>query len=365
MKKRIISTTRNTITEYHVFNGCGEILELDLWKSGPNVIIADNGAVQAQSVKVDALAGSIDLLGIMQIDGGEQSKSANHLFRIISFFQETGLPKHGRVIAIGGGAVCDVVSVASQLFRRGVSLVLVPTTLLSQVDAAIGGKNGINFGSTKNLIGSFNHPEAVLCDTDFLSTLDNLNTICGIAECLKVFAAAGDRNLLRFFLHHPKKITDFSNADLQDLIRLAVNHKLNLLSEDPFENSSRRLLNYGHAFAHSFEEQSEFRLSHGEAVLIGMTIENAISKRLGIAGDELIKLQTIIESYLTQRCREFWIPVEKVLQILKELRAARRGKLNIVCIESFGKATIVDDVNDEILLGAWEDARLILEAAVC
>src|SRR5690606_7849610 len=151
--------------------------------------------------------------------------------------------------------VCDITGVAAQLFRRGVPLVLAPTTLLAQTDAAIGGKNGLNFGRAKNLIGGFHHPEAVLCDVAYLATLGKLQATCGIAECLKVLAVSYEPALYRFFASRPQSISDFAE-NLGDLVGLAVRRKLDLLAEDPFERSSRRLLNYGHAFAHNFEERS-------------------------------------------------------------------------------------------------------------
>jgi 3-dehydroquinate synthase len=244
-----------------------------------------------------------------------------------------------------------------------VPLVLAPTTLLAQTDAAIGGKNGLNLGAAKNLVGGFYHPEAVLCDVAYLETLDDLQTTCGIAECLKVFAVSDARALFRFFASRPRSVSDLEES-LCELVSLAAGRKLALLAEDPFELSSRRLLNFGHAFAHSFEERSAFRLTHGEAVLVGMTIENMISKRLGIATDDVDDVQAIIDSYFTPRCLDFWIEAKQVPTLLTELRAARRGNLNIVCIERCGNAVIVDDERDDILLAAWADAHLTLQRSL-
>jgi 3-dehydroquinate synthase len=183
---------------------------------------------------------------------------------------------------------------------------------------------------------------------------------CGIAECLKVFAVSDEDAVFRFFSSRPKSISDLGE-NLCELVGLAARRKLDMLAEDPFELSSRRLLNYGHAFAHSFEERSAFRLTHGEAVLVGMTIENMISKRLGIATDDVDELQAIIDSYFTPRCLDFWIDADEVLALLAELRAARRGNLNIVCVERCGNAVIIDDERDATFLAAWDDSRGALE----
>jgi 3-dehydroquinate synthetase len=357
------ATTQCTSTGYQIFDGSEEHPQLEMMRSRPTAVVVDRRIVEHHSVKLRELTNGLTLLGMHPIAGGEQCKAADTLSQILTFLHHSAVPKHGLVIAVGGGTVCDITSVASQLYRRGVSLVLMPTTLLAQTDAAIGGKNGLNWGTAKNLVGGFYHPEAVLCDIAFLRTLNDLQATCGIAECIKVFAVSDDRALYRFFSRRPKNISALGEH-LCELVALAAQRKLDLLAEDPFELSSRRLLNYGHAFAHSFEERSGFQLTHGEAVLVGMTIENMISKKLGIASDEIDEIQAIITSYFTPACRDFWIDADEVPMLLAELRAARRGSLNIVCIERCGKAVIVDDESDYTILAAWSDARSAVERAL-
>jgi 3-dehydroquinate synthase len=357
------ATTQSKSTDYHIYDSSSQRLRLGRLTSVPAVVVVDQRIVEHHPDKLGALTEDLNMLGTLAIAGGEQSKSVDRLLEILTFLRNVDMPKHGVLIAVGGGTVCDITGVASQLFRRGVPLVLAPTTLLAQTDAAIGGKNGLNFGANKNLIGGFHHPEAVLCDVAYLTTLTNLQTTCGIAECLKVFAVSDELALFRFFSSHPKSILDFGGS-LGDLVALAVRRKLDLLAEDPFEFSSRRLLNYGHAFAHSFEERSGFRLSHGEAVLIGMTIENMVSKRLGIAKDDVDEIQAIIDSYFTPACLNYWIEADEVPTLLKELRCARRGQLNVVCIEGCGKASIIDDERDDTFLSAWNGAHLVLQRAL-
>jgi 3-dehydroquinate synthase len=304
----------------------------------------------------DLLAGVVsgpDCLGSLGVAGGEHCKSLEQLTRVLDFLSECGLPKHGVVVAIGGGTICDVVSLAAMLMRRSIPLVLIPTTLLAQVDAAIGGKNGINFGRTKNLVGHFYHPTVVACDQAFLATLPAREIVSGIAECIKIFAVADREALAR----HSRRWQDdrlFCESEgWQDSIWDAVRWKLTLLAEDPYERSSRRLLNYGHAFAHFLEEQSGYRLLHGEAVLLGMMVENEVSRELGIGGPALDPLQALTADFLSEPCRRHWPPFADVRRELPKLRQMRRGQMNLVCLVEPGDGRIVDDVDEAVLAEAW------------
>jgi 3-dehydroquinate synthetase len=147
--------------------------------------------------------------------------------------------------------------------------------------------------------------------------------------------------------------------NLSALVMDCVFSKLDLLQEDPFETSSRRVLNYGHAFAHLLEEESVFALAHGEAVLLGMLVENEISRALTSAPDSQIdSLQGIIGSYLTPGCRRYWISFDRIKPKLPNVRQMRRGFLNLVCIQRPGDTVIVDDAADDILEAAWSRAEL-------
>jgi 3-dehydroquinate synthase len=144
----------------------------------------------------------------------------------------------------------------------------------------------------------------------------------------------------------------------------ALRWKLALLAKDPFEESSRRLLNYGHAFAHWFEEKSDYALSHGEAVLLGMMIENETSSGLGIAGrSALDSLQDTIEGLLTPACRRHWVRFTAIGEDLDKLRDMRRGQLNLVCLVRPGEGRIVDDVPVGILEAAWNRVEEIIASS--
>jgi 3-dehydroquinate synthase len=356
MRTTRFETLRRTATEYIVGRG---ILVSDrvaaALRGRPVTVVVDERLATLRPQELYVLLGALANPSILELTGGERNKSFDQLQRILSFFDSCNVPKHGVIVAIGGGTICDVVAQAAMLMRRGISLVLVPSTLLAQIDAAVGGKNGINYRSTKNLIGHFYHPDLVVCDQVFLSTLPGREITCGIAEAIKIFAIADADALARHrgtWLHGvpPDALDSWT-----DMVWDALRWKLALLAEDPYEESSRRLLNYGHAFAHWFEEKSDYALSHGEAVLLGMMIENETSSGLGIAGrSALDSLQDTIEGLLTPACRRHWIRFTAIGEDLDKLRDMRRGQLNLVCLVRPGEGRIVDDAPIRVLEAAWQ-----------
>jgi 3-dehydroquinate synthase len=365
MRTTRFETIRRTATEYLVGRG---ILVSDrvtaALRGKPVAVVVDERLARSAQQELSALLGPLAYPSVLSLPGGERSKSFDQLQRILSFFDGCNLPKHGVIIAIGGGTICDVVAQAAMLMRRGISLVLIPSTLLAQIDAAVGGKNGINYQFTKNLIGHFYHPELVVCDQVFLSTLPEREITCGIAEAIKIFAIADADALAR----HRETWSHGAPSDALDswgdMVWDALRWKLALLAKDPFEESSRRLLNYGHAFAHWFEEKSDYALSHGEAVLLGMMIENETSSGLGIAGrSALDSLQDTIEGLLTPACRRHWVRFTAIGEDLDKLRDMRRGQLNLVCLVRPGEGRIVDDVPVGILEAAWNRVEEIIASS--
>ncbi|HWF10065.1 MAG TPA: 3-dehydroquinate synthase family protein [Bryobacteraceae bacterium] len=356
-------TERRTRTDYIVTSALLAESTVAEWQRRETAIVYDSCLQQHHPRLLADFHRRLAPRGSLAVTGGEGLKDISAAIRILSFLSEIGLPKHGLLIAVGGGTVCDVVSMCATLFRRGVSLALVPTTLLAQIDAAVGGKNGVNFDGTKNLVGHFYHPETVVCDTTFIRTLAEREFVGGLAEAIKVLAVSDARRFHRSFSNRDLVPGAFPAEALSTLVADAVAMKLSLLSEDPFELSSRRLLNYGHAFAHNFEEESDFDLSHGEAVLIGMTIENAIAKELNLAGSEIDDLQAVITGLFTEPCRRYWIDRSELPPLLTGLRLARRNYLNLVCLRSIADAEIIDDVDTSVMLAAWDRSRRILMGA--
>jgi gluconate 5-dehydrogenase len=353
MRLKTFETVRRTSTDYVV--GPDSINKIDSSLADKAyVVITDKIAAELHPHKIARLTSQPRLLGTLSLPGGEAIKCFKYLETVIEFFEQCNLPKRAVVVAVGGGTLCDVVALATMLMRRGLELLLVPTTLLAQIDAAVGGKNAINLGLSKNLIGGFHQPSLVCCDQDFLLTLASRQIICGMAEAIKVTAVC-DAHIFSRYFSDPPRLTELSAAqDWTDLIWDAIKCKLALLEEDVYEQSSRRLLNYGHTSGHLLEELSAYELTHGEAVLVGMIIENELSRELAIGSKlDIDHLNSVIGSYLTQDCSRHCLDFDEMASAFSRLQEARCGTMNYVCVVTPGRAVIVPEVTLQQIRAAW------------
>ena len=189
------------------------------------------------------------------IGNGEQYKTLQTIETISQQFAKFGLTRSDVVISIGGGMVTDVAGFAAASWHRGTAVVHLPTTLVGMVDAAIGGKTGVNLEQGKNLVGAFWQPSAVVCDVDALKSLPERETRCGLGEVAKYHFLSGD---------------DLLSLEMTSRIARCVEIKAKIVSDDEREQGGRAVLNYGHTLAHALERSSGFALAHGEAVAIGM-----------------------------------------------------------------------------------------------
>jgi len=204
------------------------------------------------------------------IGNGEQFKSMQTIETISEQFAKFGLTRSDVVIGLGGGMVTDVAGFAAASWHRGTAVVQMPTTLVGMVDAAIGGKTGVNIAQGKNLVGAFWQPSAVLCDIDALKTLPDRETRCGLGEVAKYHFLTGD---------------DLLALDLSARIARCVEIKADIVAADEREQGGRAVLNYGHTLAHALERSSDFELAHGEAVAIGMIFAAHLALYLGRIDD--------------------------------------------------------------------------------
>jgi len=204
------------------------------------------------------------------VGNGEQFKSLQTIETISEQFAKFGLTRSDVVIGLGGGMVTDIAGFAAASWHRGTAVVQIPTTLVGMVDAAIGGKTGVNIAQGKNLNGAFWQPSAVLCDIDALKTLPDRETRCGLGEVAKYHFLTGD---------------DLLALELSARIARCVEIKADIVAADEREQGGRAVLNYGHTLAHALERSSDFELAHGEAVAIGMIFAAHLAQSLGRIDD--------------------------------------------------------------------------------
>lgn len=242
-------------------------------------IIADKGVSHITRALQGAIGVGSDR--VLEIPGGERSKTPEALIELWNFFAAQRLDRRSLVIAIGGGATSDVVGFAAATFMRGIDLFNIPTTLLAQVDASIGGKTGINLNHTKNLVGVVSQPRGVLIDIDTLTSLPAREFTSGFAEIVK-HGLIADRSY--FDRATSKRCPDFSAEELVSIVLRSCEIKRQVVEADESEAGPRKTLNFGHTIGHAVESlalQSDNPLTHGEAVAIGMYGEATLSHLSG------------------------------------------------------------------------------------
>ena len=221
---------------------------------------------------------------------GEEHKNFQTLSVLLEKMLESGLQRTSRVFAVGGGVVGDVAGLASSLYMRGISLVQIPTTLLSQIDSSVGGKTAVNHGGVKNSVGAFYQPFEVLIAPSFLKTLPEKELKSGIGELVKY--AALDKGIYRTLQENKSRLQTLDLSYLTDLIIRAVELKAQVVAKDEKENGDRKSLNIGHTTGHAIE--LAFSLSHGESVLYGMALETLIAINKGVCerayGESLLSI---------------------------------------------------------------------------
>lgn len=230
------------------------------------------------------------------ITSSEESKTLDTVSFIVSKLIDMQADREVFLLGIGGGIVTDITGFVASIYMRGVKFGFVPTTLLSQVDASVGGKNGVNFDSYKNMVGVFNQPEFVFCDTSLLHTLNDRDFACGLAEIIKaslICDIAMFEELERRNFEEIRKDNDF----LSDIVCRSISIKADIVGRDLCETSERKKLNLGHTFAHAIEKQTR-EFTHGEAVSIGLAMIGEVSLKMGLLSIESLgRIKNTLQRY--------------------------------------------------------------------
>ena len=276
---------------------------------------------------------------VFTIGAGEQHKTLATISDLCRGFARAGLTRNDVVIGVGGGMVTDVAGFAASAYHRGVPVVHVATTLLGMVDAAIGGKTGVNLPEGKNLVGAFWQPSGVVCDLDALATLPERELRCGMGEMAKYHFLTGD---------------DLLAMDLTDRVARSVEIKAEVVGSDEREGGRRAILNYGHTLAHALEIATEHTLAHGEAVAIGLVYAAQLARRLGRIDDARVDdhYRVVGESYGLATALPAGVAPDQLLELMRRDKKALTG-LTFV-LDGPDGVEVVPDVPDEPVLAAME-----------
>ena len=302
----------------------------------------------------------------MVVAGGEACKNDPEAYQqVVEATHLQGIDRHSYIAAIGGGAVLDMVGFAAAIAHRGIRLIRIPTTVLSQNDSAVGVKNSINAFGKKNYLGTFTPPFAVLNDFNFLESLEDRDWASGISEAIKV-ALIKD---LKFFEWLEKAAPALARREMEPMkthiIRSAQHHMAHIAGKDPFEFGSSRPLDFGHWAAHKLEKLSDFRIRHGEAVAIGIALDSAYSFLQGRIGEgDLIRIFKLFHTLgLSLYAPE--LQEEALLQGLKEFQEHLGGKLTIMLLDALGTGVEVHEMDSKLIVKAlqllknWEDRHAL------
>jgi len=271
---------------------------------------------------------------IIQMGLGEKHKNLATLKYIMEKLVEYETDRSTFLLAIGGGIVCDVGGFAASVYMRGIPFGFVSTTLLAQVDASVGGKNGVNYKGFKNMVGVFNQPEFVICDHTFFNTLDKEEFRSGFAEIIKA-GAIRDASLFSYCREHAIDALSNKEEVINRMVYDSVKIKADVVTADEREKGERRLLNFGHTFAHAIEKTGT--MLHGKAVSVGMVLAARVSETLGmISGDEAAEIESVIDSYGLPVKPE--MPAGKLFEAMKKDKKREGGFIHLVLLESIGKA---------------------------
>lgn len=351
MKKINVHIKNDRRQDYPIFIGVGLLKKIntlvDVSKYSKAVIVTDRNI---PSFLVQNLQSVLQIKNsVVVLDNGEQNKNLKSVKKVLEALNTFDCDRKSLVINLGGGLIGDIGGFAASIFMRGIDFLQIPTTLLAQVDAGIGGKVGINFLEIKNLIGAFQQPIAVIADVDALSTLPQREFISGFAEVIK-HGLITDKKYFEFVT--AKKPQDFSQNDLIKIIERSCQIKAVIVSRDETENGLRKILNFGHTIGHAIEslsQETSHPLLHGEAVSIGMITEGHISKILKLLSEGEYKILELSIKQAGLPTKIPNMPINKILGKIKSDKKNEDGNTRWTLLQGIGKAIYNQKVDDSIV----------------
>ncbi|MFI6884625.1 3-dehydroquinate synthase [Streptosporangium canum] len=342
---------------YDVVIGTGVLGELPgLLGSGVRTVSVIHPASLPEIAR--PVCGAIEAAGYavvpLPVPDGERAKTVEVAAQLWSAFGRYGITRSDAVVGVGGGATTDLAGFAAATWLRGVKVVQVPTTLLGMVDAAVGGKTGINTPEGKNLVGSFHPPAGVLCDLATLVSVPRDDYVGGLAEIIKGGFIA-DPTILALIEDDPAGARLPEGRHTRELIERKIQIKADVVGADLREGGLREILNYGHTLAHAIERVEEYRMRHGEAVAIGMVYAAELSRLDGRIGADVVdRTRSILTSVglpVSYR-RDAWPELRDHMRLDKKSRGA---KLRFVVLDGLAEVSPLEDPPEALLEAAYEE----------
>ncbi|MCL2574245.1 MAG: 3-dehydroquinate synthase [Defluviitaleaceae bacterium] len=296
-----------------------------------------------------------------------EAKSIATTMALLKYFHENRLDRSSLVVAIGGGAISDIAGFAASIYMRGIDYITLPTTLLSMVDASIGGKTGVDFEGVKNLIGTFHNPSLVYINVDTLKSLNHAQYISGLAEVIK-YGIISDSNFFEYISDHRQEVASRNPEALEKIINTSISIKSKIVAEDAKDRGIRQILNYGHTFGHAIEALCDFKLPHGHCVALGIICAANFSKNMNMMSMFHVEHIYDILSFFglpTKLPKKFKLTAEDIYQKMLVDKKAENGNITLIISHKIGSANIhrgaeKDDVISAIKSILWERPPLVL-----
>ena len=284
---------------------------------------------------------------IIEIESGEINKNLETCIGVWNAITELGGDRKSLLITLGGGVITDLGGFVASCFKRGIDFVNIPTTLLSMVDASVGGKTGVDLGVLKNQIGLFANPEMVLIDTDYLTTVSEREIKSGTAEIIKYGVT--------YDVHLFNEIKDNKDLNIKDLIFRSIEIKNEVVLEDPKEKNIRKILNFGHTLGHAIESfhldsEDKENLTHGEAIAIGMVCESYMSaKLLGFPSEKVKEVKEVVVG-IYNKTKLLKEDFPAIIELLKHDKKNVNGQVNFVLLNDYENYKLDCKVSEELIV---------------
>ncbi len=317
-------------------------------------IIIDKNVKSKHNDYIEEAVKDLIIAGSYEFESLESRKTFDGIQDVFRSMLDAGLSRDSVVLAIGGGIVGDIAGFIAATYMRGVQYVQIPTTLLAAVDSSVGGKTGINFHDTKNIIGAFHQPKLVMIDTRFLTTLPSEEILCGVGEIVK-YAFITNEDMYNYVRNNLSGLLNLDSDAINHVIHESVRFKGDVVQADEKESGLRKILNLGHTFAHAFEVQQKHGIKHGQAVIAGIACALYLSNALKIMSDgELERSIELIELFKDDIKLENF-STEDIKSIMIRDKKNREGKIKFVLLKSVGE--IIVDVESE-----WQDVDKAIQS---
>ena len=339
------------IIEHGLLSELGALISKKFGKPKTFIVTDSNIAVHWLKQTIESLSAQGMSPKVLEVPVGERTKSFINLEKIIDQLLESKVDRDSVLIALGGGVIGDLAGFAGAVTLRGIKVIQVPTTLLSQVDSSVGGKTGVNVRQGKNLVGSFHQPSLVAIDTQVLQTLPSRQLFAGYAEVLK-YGLIKDRSFFDWLELNGKKVLEGDKLAQQFAIFTSCRIKAEIVEADEKEKNLRAILNFGHTFGHALEAEAGYdgNLLHGEAVSIGMVLAIELSKSLGyLSGQdagravEYIRNTGLPTNINSIEGSTSWHP-DGIIQHMQHDKKVSNGQLRFVLIKGIGEAYLTANV---------------------